>query len=73
MLSSLPVQVEVESVALGGVVIVGEGVVAIEDVKVAVPAVEGHCEQTASSVRLLGEHTSKGTWASAQMKAQQGS
>ena len=32
----------------------------------------GHAEHCASSVRLLGEQMSKGTWASAQMKAQQG-
>lgn len=35
--------------------------------------VVGHCEQTARFVSLVGEQTSKGTCASAQMKAQHGS
>lgn len=34
--------------------------------------VEGHFSHWARAVSFLGEHTLKGTWASAQMKAQQG-
>ena len=52
---------------------VGVGGGVMEEVKDAVAVARGHWEQTASSVRLLGEQTSKGTWASAHMKAQQGS
>lgn len=73
------------SVVLDGVLVVLGGVVDVLGVVVGVlglvddlggtGVVAGyeHCEQEASTVRLLGEQTSKGTWASAQMKAQQGS
>ena len=59
------------STADGGGVIVSVGV----GVAVAVAVVVGGAQawQEARKVWLLGEQTWKGTWASAQMKAQQGS
>ena len=60
------------SVVLDAVVVVLGGVAVVLG-SVAVVAGYEHCEHEASTVRLLGEQTSKGTWASAQMKAQQGS
>lgn len=65
------------SVVFGGAVVLavvlGAEVVVLGGVGVFVLAAYVHWEHWARTVRLLGEQTSKGTWASAQMKAQQGS
>ena len=54
----------VVAVVVFGVVVLGVVVLGVLTVVVAGYL---HCEHEASTVRLLGEQTSKGTWASAQM------